>query len=72
MGYIGVTDKVRFPVLGGRDGGVGLIVIPNLYICSVSFSVPVFYFIIKVENENGHQDQLGTKIIQATGETAMV
>lgn len=56
MGYIGVTDKVRFPVLGGRDGGVGLIVIPNLYICSVSFSVPVFYFIIKVENENGHQD----------------
>ena len=56
MGYIGVTDKVRFPFLGGCDGGVGLIIIPNLYICSVSFFVPVFYFIIKVENENGHQD----------------
>lgn len=53
MGNTGVTKNVRFPLLGGSYKGVHLIIIPNLYICSVSFSVS---FIIKVENKNGHQD----------------
>lgn len=43
----GVTDKVQFLILSGGYKGVCLIIIPNLYICFVQFSVPVFYFIIK-------------------------
>lgn len=66
MGYIGLTDNVQFPVLGGYKS-VCLVIIPNLCIYSVQSSVSIFCFTVRVEHKNGNRDELETKI-QTIGE----